>query len=54
MTGAGVTTWPRFVVGFAVLYAVLAFTSGLDGTGRSGRSRCYWWPSASSSRSHDR
>jgi len=29
-------SWPRFVVGFAVLYGVLAVTSGRDGTGRSG------------------
>jgi membrane protease YdiL (CAAX protease family) len=29
-------TWPRFVLGFAVLYGVLAVASGRDGTGRSG------------------
>jgi membrane protease YdiL (CAAX protease family) len=34
MTGAG--TWPRLVVGFAVLYGVLAAMSGLDGSGRHG------------------
>ena len=35
-TRASTTPWPRFLVGFAVLYGVLAFTSGRDGTGRHG------------------